>query len=436
MNGVPFTRTHPDDATLGAYHDGELRGFARAEVEEHLATCPRCRRVLDDLHALDGALRALPLIEPPEGVRDAVLARVAKPRPRRRAGWRPVWAVAAVLALLAALAGALDAVAPHPALSPYQASRLASQPATPPGAHTMAKVPTSRNGGSGQGGTGSQSQGQARGFAPNQPLATQPQPQSPRPGPNSSPRPKMGAGTNQQPPTVDARLIVRDGEIDLRVRDVQAAFNAVGAIAVKQGGYVSDSNNNASTATGGAYAATLTLRVPAAHFQAAMQAIAALPHTRMTQRSNSEDITTSYQNLQAQLQALQVTRGQLMDLMRKARSVRDAMSVLDRLTSVNTQIDAVQGQIMASANSVMLSTITVNLSATPRQGVVAPVKRPHEWQPGRDLTNALSNLRLALQTLVSFVIYVAVYLALPALLAALALLMRRLRLGRGAPRGA
>ena len=41
------------------------RGFARAEVDGHLAACPRCRRELNDLDALTDALRSLPQIEPP-----------------------------------------------------------------------------------------------------------------------------------------------------------------------------------------------------------------------------------------------------------------------------------------------------------------------------------------------------------------------------------
>ena len=86
MNGAPFINAHPDAATLGAYHDGELRGFARAEVEAHLAACPRCRRDLKDLNALTDALRALPQIEPSPQIHGALVARVTATRPRRARG--------------------------------------------------------------------------------------------------------------------------------------------------------------------------------------------------------------------------------------------------------------------------------------------------------------------------------------------------------------
>ena len=107
MNGAPFINAHPDAATLGAYHDGELRGFARAEVEAHLAACPRCRRDLNDLDALTDALRALPQVEPSPEIHGALLARVTATRPRRA---RPrAWALAAALAAVAAVAAEVEA---------------------------------------------------------------------------------------------------------------------------------------------------------------------------------------------------------------------------------------------------------------------------------------------------------------------------------------
>ena len=367
MNGAPFINAHPDAATLGAYHDGELRGFARAEVEAHLAACPRCRRDVNDLDALTDALRALPQVEPSPEIHGALLARVTATRPRRA---RPRgWVLAAALATVAAVAAGYDILmVPHPGVS-LQSTRATSpadrsRPAVPlpaGGAKEQAarQVPSgpgaARAGATSNPGSGGDMQTRARAST-------------------SAGRLQPGAGSVSAPLTgsakralysVNARLIAHVGEVDMRVRDVKRAFNAAGAIAVREGGYVADSNNSASSATHGAYAATLTLRVPAAHFQATMDALAALPHGTLTERSTSLDITDSYHNLEARLQALQATHDQLMAVMHKSGSIRDAMAVLDRLTGVDTEMDAVQGQIMASASRVMLSTITVKLAPEP-----------------------------------------------------------------------
>jgi hypothetical protein len=426
VNGAAFINAHPDAATLGAYHDGELRGFARAEVEAHLAACPRCRRDVNDLDILTDALRALPQVEPSPEIHGALLARVTAMPPRRA---RPKgWVLAAALAAVAAVAAGYDILmVPHPGLGLQSAmtSRRAdhSRSAGPQRARISAPSAAVRApvGASGP----SQAPGERMHAPESGPIS------GVRSQPSTGPVPGPRAGSvNSALYHVDARLIARVGEVDMRVRDVERAFNAAGAIAVREGGYVADSNNSASSATHGAYAATLTVRVPAVHFQATMNALAALPHSTLTARSTSLDVTDSYHNLQAHLQALQATHDQLMALMHKSGSIRDAMAVLDRLTGVDTDMDAVQGQIMASANRVMLSTITVKLAPEPHKQLLSPTPgrgQASSWRPDRDAANAVAHLARALEAIITIVIYAVVYLALPALLAALALLAWRLR---------
>jgi hypothetical protein len=425
VNGAPFINAHPDAATLGAYHDGELRGFARAEVEAHLAACPRCRRDVNDLDALTDALRALPQVEPSPEIHGALLARVTAMPPRRA---RPRgWVLAAALAALAAVAAGYDILmVPHPGLG-WQ-----STGAPPLAGHSRSAMPQRARMSTPSAAVRAPAGVSGPSQAPSERM------QVPAPGPIYGARTQPGTGPVPGPRTgsansalysVDVRLIARVGEVDMRVSDVGRAFNAAGAIAVREGGYVADSNNSASSATHGAYAATLTLRVPAAHFQATMDALAALPHGTLTERSTSLDITDSYHNLQAHLQALQATHDQLMALMHKSGSIRDAMAVLDRLTGVDTDMDAVQSQIMASANRVMLSTITVKLAPEPHKHILIPTRRHGQasgWRPDRDAANAVAHLARALEAIITMAIYAVVYLALPALWGALALLAWRL----------
>ena len=425
----PYPPPHPDAATLGAYHDGELSGAALTTVEAHLAACPRCRQELREFDRLDAALGALPALEPSPNVYERVLARAAQPRPRparptRLAPRRPLWALTIALAVLAALVGGYDFL-----ITPRTGLLVGARPASslPPASHEITV----------SGGL------PAPAVAPAGGLSRSAAPAAPAGRPPTTSQVKRSAtanGSSGLPLSPDARLIARTGEIDLRVPDVQKTYAAVSGVAARAGGYVSNSNDNASGATSGAYAATLTLRIPAARFEDAMGRLAALAPRDglLRQRSSSADITDGYHDLQAQLQALQATRAQLLAIMRKAGNIPDAITVLDRLTDVNTSIDSVQGQITARANTVMFSTITVNIAAQPRARrhiVVPPPRRTSSggWQPGRDVANALSNLGAALRAIITVAIYAVVYLALPTARAGLALLSRRAR--RRAPRG-
>jgi len=46
---------------LGAYHDGELRGARRQQVEDHLAECSFCRAELEELRGLSFLLKETPV---------------------------------------------------------------------------------------------------------------------------------------------------------------------------------------------------------------------------------------------------------------------------------------------------------------------------------------------------------------------------------------
>jgi len=54
---------------MSAYLDGELGSSARARIERHTQDCPECRRLLDGLRRMLGALHHL---SPPSGGADAL----------------------------------------------------------------------------------------------------------------------------------------------------------------------------------------------------------------------------------------------------------------------------------------------------------------------------------------------------------------------------
>jgi len=85
---------------LSAYLDGELDEGQRHAVAAHLQTCPACRRELELLTALDGALGSLTAPAPPD-LAGRVLARL----PRRRRAWWQNLALAASLVLGIILGG-------------------------------------------------------------------------------------------------------------------------------------------------------------------------------------------------------------------------------------------------------------------------------------------------------------------------------------------
>jgi anti-sigma-K factor RskA len=110
--GGPSGMAESDERALHAYHDGELRGFARWRFERRLARSPALQRELRGLSELSLLLREstgataadlwdrialrLPAL-------DAQRAEAAQPA-RRLGWWRPLGAAAAALAVAALVA--------------------------------------------------------------------------------------------------------------------------------------------------------------------------------------------------------------------------------------------------------------------------------------------------------------------------------------------
>lgn len=86
---------------ISAALDGELSPREQAELDAHLARCPQCREVMDQLSGLRQTLAQLPPVPPPPQLKDDIMAAVAQhPVPRRGSRWAKGLACAAVAAVV------------------------------------------------------------------------------------------------------------------------------------------------------------------------------------------------------------------------------------------------------------------------------------------------------------------------------------------------
>ena len=93
-----MSQDHPEELLAG-YVDGALGAKERAVVDEHMASCARCREEVELSRSARTALRGLPEAEVPLGVTGPVLRRVRVERPWVSRIGRPV-AVAAAAAVV------------------------------------------------------------------------------------------------------------------------------------------------------------------------------------------------------------------------------------------------------------------------------------------------------------------------------------------------
>jgi hypothetical protein len=165
-------------------------------------------------------------------------------------------------------------------------------------------------------------------------------------------------------PAPVARKIIRNATLTLEVEEPAKALQRIASIAESRGGFVVTSESRQQTGAGGSKpyeVITVELRVPAAQFDSALNDIRAAGGDVTAQKITGKDVTEEYIDLEARLRTQRALEAQLLEIMKRAQEVEDAISVQRELTNVRTEIERVEGRRRFLENQSSLSTISVTL---------------------------------------------------------------------------
>jgi hypothetical protein len=186
--------------------------------------------------------------------------------------------------------------------------------------------------------------------------------------------------------------------------DFSKGFDAVTRIADNNGGFV------LSSQTSGQRAGSLTLRIPAKRFDQAMLALRGVGVVQ-AQSITGRDVTAEFVDLHARLLNLIGQRTVLRNLMSRATTIADTITVESHLQSVQFQIEQIQGQLNLIANQVAEATVAVDLH---EKDVPRPARAPAVQNPslGRAWHRAVQGFLNVVSTVVVGLGYLIPILAL------------------------
>jgi hypothetical protein len=209
------------------------------------------------------------------------------------------------------------------------------------------------------------------------------------------------------------RKIIKTGEITLEVDTVATAVGQVRAMAQDLGGYVGGSSSG-----GADEAATLTLRIPADRFDAALERLHDMDATVKAEATREEDVTSAIVDIEARIRNLEASEVQYRLLLERAEKIDDVLSVQSRLDDVRGQIEQLKAQLTELSGLANLSTLTVTLvpASTPVQ------EAAEGWDPGATLDKALAALVSLGQAVGTGLIWIAI-VGLPLLVVAVIVLV-------------
>ena len=236
------------------------------------------------------------------------------------------------------------------------------------------------------------------------------------------------------------RDVIREASLTLASDDPEATVDAIDRAAEQAGGFVAGTDLRRED---GILRGTVTVRVPADGLAAALTRIEASGAELRSRTLSSRDVTGEVADVAAQLRNLRALEDQLLALLDEARAdggTEDVLTVFDRISTVRSQIEQLDGRRARLADLVALATVTVEVVPTAEllaSTQVQPDPEDAPWDPGRQLRRAWDGTVDGLQTAADVAI-VALVTVLPLVLlyglpiALLVLLVRRWRRG-GAP---
>ncbi len=183
-------------------------------------------------------------------------------------------------------------------------------------------------------------------------------------------------GTTQaETPKDNSRKLITTMHISAETDDMDALLNHVEAKVAALGGYIeaSDVTNgslrNYGDKTQRYRSASLTIRIPAQNLSDFVSDVQ--ERTNITSQSkNIEDVTLSYADLESHKRMLKTEENRLLQFMEQAETVEDMLTVEERLTNVQYQIDSMESQLRTYDNKVNYSTIYLGIEEVVEYTVV------------------------------------------------------------------
>ena len=193
-------------------------------------------------------------------------------------------------------------------------------------------------------------------------------------------------GTEVAAPDGSGPLIVRTGQMDLQVADLEAAMRSAEAAVTAVGGYVSGSQRSGDADKA---SASVMFRIPAARWTETLDALRKLGTKVLGEQTSSQEVTAQVVDLGARLANLRVTETALQGIMDKATKIPDVLAVQEQLTGVRQQIEQLTAQKQTLENQAALASLTVNFTPPP---TVAVTQVREGWDPAREVDQAAAAL--------------------------------------------
>ncbi len=221
--------------------------------------------------------------------------------------------------------------------------------------------------------------------------------------------PKAGGGfmptiENNIAPTDSAdRMVIKESNMSLVVKDVAESIKMIQAAAEKSGGFLINSHLSKPQEAG---SGSISVRVPEAKLTDALAEFRKVSLRVTDEYISGNDVTDQYVDLEARLLTLNKTKAKFEQILDQAVQIQDLLNVERESVNLQQQIDGIKGQQQYLSQSAKLSRITVYLST---DEFSLPYSPSDPWRPNVVFKLAVRSLVTNLRSAGSALIWTGVY---------------------------
>lgn len=173
--------------------------------------------------------------------------------------------------------------------------------------------------------------------------------------------------------------LIRTVDMTVETKEYDKLMDSITAKVKELGGYI----ENMDTYNGSIYSdyrssrnANMTLRIPKAKLDTFLEAVSSI--SNVTRKNEGvENVTLRYVDLQSHKKALETEYKRLMELLEKAESIEDIITIESRMSNVRYQMESMESQLRTLDNQVDYSTVYLNVDEVV---VYTPVEESTTWE--------------------------------------------------------
>jgi len=160
--------------------------------------------------------------------------------------------------------------------------------------------------------------------------------------------------------TTADRKIVRTGALELTVNSPADTAEQIRLMTERIGGYLEAAQIGG---TKEAPMANITIRVPAARYEEVKAGIRKLAARVESERTDAQDVTRQYVDMEARLRNLRAEEAQYLVIMKSAYKVDDLLEVSQKLSETRGQIEQQRAEFQALSKQVETVAIVISMRA-------------------------------------------------------------------------